>query len=220
MAGIRPLLADPGLAQVTARATLTRDDLDLAGRHDALAAEGFRSIGFAPVRVGAGALGDDDWPRWLAASVALGERELAVIRDGGDTTFDNFSVALRRLEAGSSSPYPCGAGGGYASVSTAGQWYACHRAIGDDDYLLGDHRWGRRRPGPPAAVPGGPPRRAGRALPQLLGPLPVQRRVPPGGRHPHRRRRATPSAAWLEFCLDAYCVVSSERPGWFQKGGA
>ncbi|MEA2703739.1 MAG: uncharacterized protein QOD63_1684, partial [Actinomycetota bacterium] len=132
MSGIRPLLADPGLAQVTARATLTRDDLDLAGRHDALAAEGFRSIGFAPVRVGAGALGDDDWPRWLAASVALGERELDVIRGGGDTTFDNFGVALRRLEAGSSSPYPCGAGGGYASVSTAGQWYACHRAIGDD----------------------------------------------------------------------------------------
>ena len=25
---------------------------------------------------------------------------------------------------------------------------------------------------------------------------------------------------WLEFCLDAYCVVSSERPEWFAHGGS
>ena len=219
MAGIRPLLADSGLAQVTARATLTRDDLDLAGRHDALAAEGFRSIGFAPVRVGAGALGDDDWPRWLAASIALGERELAVIRDGGDTTFDNFSVALRRLEAGSSSPYPCGAGGGYASVSTAGHWYACHRAIGDDDYLLGD----------PGGVAVDPARQQ-----RFLEAHHVERVEPcrscwarylcSGGCHQEADTRTDAACdairGWLEFCLDAYCVVSSERPEWFQKGGA
>jgi uncharacterized protein len=80
---VRPLLAAPGAAVVTARATLTCDDLDLAGRYDALAAEGFPAIGFAPVRVGVGALGDDHWPAWLDASIALGERELAAIRAGG-----------------------------------------------------------------------------------------------------------------------------------------
>ncbi len=218
MAGIRPLLGDPGLAQVTARATLTRDDLDLVGRHDALAAEGFRSIGFAPVRVGAGALGDTDWPRWLDASVALGERELDVIRGGGDTTFDNFSVALRRLEAGSSSPYPCGAGGGYASVSTAGQWYACHRAIGDDDYLLGD-----------GAAPVDPSRQR-----RFLEAHHVERVEPcrscwarylcSGGCHQEAGTRTDAACdairGWLEFCLDAYCVVSSERPEYFERGGA
>lgn len=218
MAGVRPLLADPGLAQVTARATLTSDDLDLTGRHDALAAEGFRSIGFAPVRVGAGALGDDEWPRWLAASVALGERELGVIRDGGDTSFDNFSVALRRLDAGSASPYPCGAGGGYASVSTAGQWYACHRAIGDDDYLLGA--------GGLAVDPARQRRFLEAHHVERVDPCRTcwARYLCSGGCHQEADTRTNAACdairGWLEFCLDAYCVVSSERPDWFQKGGA
>ena len=142
-----------------------------------------------------------------------------MIRGGGDTTFDNFSVALRRLEAGSSSPYPCGAGGGYASVSTAGQWYACHRAIGDDDYLLGD--------GGGAAVD---PSRQQR----FLEAHHVERVEPcrscwarylcSGGCHQEADTRTDAACdairGWLEFCLDAYCVVSSERPEWFEKGGA
>ncbi|MGH8903367.1 MAG: radical SAM protein [Egibacteraceae bacterium] len=218
MACVRPLLADPGTAVVTARATLSSDDLDLAGRYDALAAEGFPAIGFAPVRVGFGALGDDHWPRWLDASIALGERELATIRAGGDTAFDNLRVALRRLEAGSSSPYPCGAGGGYASVSTAGRWFACHRAIGEEDYALGDSDGGG----------GVDPARQRR----FLADRHVERVEPcrscwarylcSGGCHQEAATRTTAACdairAWLEFCLDAYCVVSSERPDWFSAG--
>jgi len=49
MAGVRPLLSQPGAAQLSARATVTRDDLDLVGRYDDLAAEGFPS-GSVPVR--------------------------------------------------------------------------------------------------------------------------------------------------------------------------
>lgn len=217
MAHVRPLLAHPGQAEVSARATLTRDDLDLTGRHDALAAEGFRSIGFAPVRVGVGALGDSDWPRWLAASVALGERELSVIRGGGDTTFDNFRVALRRLDAGSSSPYPCGAGGGYASVSTAGQWFACHRAIGDDDYLLGD--------GDVAVDPARQQRFLEAHHVERVEPCRScwARYLCSGGCHQEAATRTDAACdairGWLEFCLDAYCVVSSERPAWFGRGG-
>jgi uncharacterized protein len=218
MARVRPLLADPGLAEVSARATLTGGDLDLAGRHDALAAEGFRSIGFAPVRVGRGALGDGDWPRWLAASTALAERELGAIRRGGDTTFDNFRVALRRLDAGSSSPYPCGAGGGYASVSTAGQWFACHRAIGDDDYLLGD--------GGVAVEPARQQRFLEAHHVERVEPCRScwARYLCSGGCHQEAATRTDAACdairGWLEFCLDAYCVVSSERPEWFGSGGA
>ncbi len=213
MARVRPLLAEPGAAVVTARATVTSDDLDLARRYDALAAEGFPTVGFAPVRVGFGALGDDDWPRWLGASVALGERELARIRAGGDTAFDNLRVALRRLDAGSSSPYPCGAGGGYASVSTAGRWFACHRAIGEEDYALGD------------AAGGADPARQRR----FLADRHVERVEPcrscwarylcSGGCHQEAATRTVAACdairGWLEFCLDAYCVVSSQRPDWF-----
>jgi uncharacterized protein len=217
MARVRPLLADPGAAVVTARATLTSFDLDLVGRYDALATEGFPAVGFAPVRIGFGALGDGDWPRWLDASVALGERELGRIRAGGNTAFDNLQVALRRLEAGSSSPYPCGAGGGYASASTAGRWFACHRAIGEEGYALGD------------AGGGADPARQAR----FLADRHIERVEPcrscwarylcGGGCHQEAATRTAAACdairGWLEFCLDAYCVVSSERPGWFTWKG-
>ena len=218
MAGVRPLLADPGTAEISARATLTAADLDLAGRHDDLAAEGFRSIGFAPVRVGEGAFGAADWPRWLAAAIALAERELQVILQGGDTTFDNLRVALRRLEVGSSSPYPCGAGGGYASVSTAGRWYACHRAIGDDEYLLGD--------GDVAVDPARQRRFLEARHVERVEPCRScwARYLCSGGCHQEVGTRTDAACnairGWLEFCLDAYCVVSSERPEWFARGGS
>ncbi|MGI9000919.1 MAG: radical SAM protein [Pseudonocardia sp.] len=220
LANVGPLLAEPGYASVTARATVWRDDLDLVGRHAALTAVGFTSIGFSPVRLGWGALRDEDWPRWTAASIALGEQELAAVRAGAETTFDNFAVALRRLHAGSSSPFPCGAGGGYASVSTDGQWYACHRAVGSPEYALGD-----------ATTHVDPARQL-----RFLTERHVERVEPcrscwarylcSGGCHQEASTRTDAACdairSWLEFCLDAYCVLSSERPDWFgpRAGGA
>jgi uncharacterized protein len=123
-------------------------------------------------------------------------------------------VALRRLDAGSSSPYPCSAGGGYASVSTAGRWFACHRAIGEEDYALGDI----------GSKGGADPARQR----QFLAVRHVERVEPcrrcwarylcSGGCHQEAATRTTAACdairGWLEFCLDAYCVVSSERPDW------
>ena len=213
LAAVGPLLADPGAATVSARATVTADDLDLAGRYDDLTAAGFRQIGFSPVRLGFGALGDADWPRWTAASITLGERALADLRAGRETGFDNFTTALRRLHAGSSSPFPCGAGGGYASVSTEGRWYACHRAVGNEEYALGDR-----------ATPVDPRRQR-----TFLTLRHVERIEPcsgcwarylcSGGCHQEASARTDASCtairSWLDFCLDAYCVVSAERPDWF-----
>jgi uncharacterized protein len=213
LAAVGPLLADPGAATVSARATVTADDLDLAERYDDLTAAGFRRIGFSPVRLGFGALGDADWPRWTAASITLGERALADLRAGRETGFDNFTTALRRLHAGSSSPFPCGAGGGYASVSTEGRWYACHRAVGNEEYALGDR-----------ATPVDPRRQR-----TFLTLRHVERIEPcsgcwarylcSGGCHQEASARTDASCtairSWLDFCLDAYCVVSAERPDWF-----
>ncbi len=218
LAGVGPLLDDPGAATVTARATVTADDLYLPGRYDDLTAAGFRRIGFSPVRLGFGALGDEDWPRWTRASTDLGERALAELRAGGDTGFDNLATALRRVHAGSSSPFPCGAGGGYASVSTEGRWYACHRAVGDEDYALGH---GSAQDG---AAPVDPQRQ------RTFLTLRHVERVDPcrscwarylcsGGCHQEAPARTDASCtairSWLDFCLDAYCVLSSERPDWF-----
>jgi uncharacterized protein len=213
LAQVGPLLDDPGAATVTARATVTADDLDLVGRYDDLVAAGFGRIGFSPVRLGFGALGDADWPRWTAASVELGERALTDLRAGRETAFDNVTTALRRLHAGSSSPFPCGAGGGYASVSTEGRWYACHRAIGDERYALGE-----------GSTPVDPQRqRAFLTLRHVERIDPCRscwaRYLCSGGCHQEAAARTDASCTairtWLDFCLDAYCVLSTERPDWF-----
>jgi uncharacterized protein len=213
LARVRPLLADPGLAVVSARATVTAEDVDLARRHDALVAEGFAVVGFSPVRTGSGAFTDDTWPRWLAAAVDLGERCLVDILAGRACAFDNLAVALRQIDAGASSPYPCGAGGGYFSVATDGEWFACHRAVGDGRFALDDGRGGID---------------AARQQRFLLDHH-VERVEPcrrcwarylcSGGCH-HEADTRTDAACdairgWLEFCLDAYCTVSAHRPEWF-----
>lgn len=213
LGGVRPLLADPGRAVVSARATVTADDVDLARRLDALVAEGFTTVGFSPVRMGAGAFTEATWPRWLAASVGLGERCLADILAGGACPFDNLAVALRQIDAGASSPYPCGAGGGYFSVATDGEWFACHRAIGDPRFALDDGRGGvdverQRRFLVEHHVHHAEPCRSCWA-----------RYLCSGGCH-HEAGSRTDAAcdairSWLEFCLDAYCAVSARRPEWF-----
>lgn len=68
VSGIAPLLADPGEARVAARATVTRDDLDIAERIAWLNELGFIEAGVAPVRSGPRAdlvLREDDWPVFL-----------------------------------------------------------------------------------------------------------------------------------------------------------
>jgi len=213
IAGIAPLLAEPGLATVTARATVTAGHLDLTARYDELVAEGFGRVGFSPVRLGFGALGEADWPKWTEASTALAERELGVLLGGGGTGYDNFITALRRLHGGWSAPFPCGAGGGYASVSTEGRWYACHRAIGNEEYALGD--------GDTAVDPA----RQG----TFLADRHVDRIEPcntcwarylcSGGCHQEAPARSDASCSairdWLDYCLDAYCTLSAARPEWF-----
>jgi uncharacterized protein len=192
---------------------VTTGRLVLTSRYDALAAEGFPRSGFSPVRLGFGALGDADWTAWTTASVALAERELAVLLAGGDTGYDNFVTALRRLHGGWAAPFPCGAGGGYASVATDGRWYACHRAIGNDEYALGD----ADRPVDPARQQA------------FLAARHVERVEPcrgcwarylcSGGCHQEAPARTDASCdairAWLEFCLDAYCTLQDARPDWF-----
>jgi uncharacterized protein len=213
IAGVAALLADPGQSMVTARATVVHGHLNLTERYDELTAHGFSRVGFSPVRVGFGALTEQDWPVWTGESIALAERELTTLLDGADTGYDNFATALRRLHAGASSPFPCGAGGGYASVSTDGRWYACHRAIGDDDYALG-------RDGVEVD-----PRRqldflSARHV-DTIEPCSTcwARYLCSGGCHHEAPARTDASCHairdWLDFCLDAYCALSSARPEWF-----
>jgi uncharacterized protein len=140
-AAITPLLERPGRAKINARATVTRFSLDMERSFDAIALLGFGDIGFAPLKLGpqtAGGLQEEDWPVYLDHLIRLARRELRGALQGAPVRLANFAVALKQLHRGASSPYPCGAGGGYFSVAANGDWYTCHRAIGVDAFHVGD----------------------------------------------------------------------------------
>lgn len=205
---VAPLLAAPGKVKLAARATVTRNNLDIGAAIEALSGLGFREIGFAPLRVGppgSGALREEDWPGYLAALIAASRRELARLKRGLPIRLTNLAVALKQLHRGAASPYPCGAGGGYFSVSAAGRWYACHRAIGEEDYALGSNAAGldaaRRRE---FVV-----RRHVHAQSDCRSCW--ARYLCSGGCHQEASARTTASCdfirGWLSFCLAAYCEL-------------
>lgn len=212
------LLADPGLASVAARATVTRDDFNLGERFEAILSLGFPEVGFAPLRAagpGGGALRDDDWPKYLDAIVGLAKSELQKAYDGAPIRLTNFAVALKQLYRGASSPYPCGAGGGYFSVAANGDWYACHRAIGSSQYRMGDNGGvdsNRRREFLAARHVHSQP-----ACRQCWA-----RYLCSGGCHQEASSRSDSSCgfirSWLEFCLGAYCELTERKPAFFEGG--
>jgi uncharacterized protein len=212
--GIAPLLAEPGKARIAARATVTRDHLDLAAAASAIRALGFPEVGFAPLRASpaGGALRAEDWPRYLTALVDVAQSEVAGAVAGRPITLTNIAIALKQLHHGASAPYPCGAGGGYFSVSTQGRWYACHRAIGAPDYELGDNHGldaeKRRRFLQQHHVHAQTDCRACWA-----------RYLCSGGCHQEARSRTAASCdfirGWLEFCLASYCELIERRPDYF-----
>jgi uncharacterized protein len=214
----RPLLANPGLAIIAARATVNRCDLNLSARFEAILSMGFREVGFAPLRAAqpAGdALRDEDWPKYLAALVEVAKSELQRACNGASIRLSNFAVALKQLYRGASSPYPCGAGGGYFSVAANGDWYACHRAIGSSKFRMGDNGGldvDRRREFLAARhVHAQPACRTCWA-----------RYLCSGGCHQEASSRTESSCGfirgWLEFCLGAYCELAEQRPEFFGEG--
>jgi uncharacterized protein len=206
------LLANPGSAQIAARATVKAGDFNLQERLDAIVALGFQDIGFAPLRSAGpdqGALRDEDWSRYLLALIAVARSELA--RAGGHSSIrlTNLAVALKQLHRGASSPYPCGAGGGYFSVAANGDWYACHRAIGSPAFRMGDAGGldgARRRDFLSARHVHSQP-----ACRQCWA-----RYLCSGGCHQEASTRTDSSCGfirgWLKFCLGAYCELSARAP--------
>lgn len=212
--GIGALLADPGRARIAARATVTRDNLDLETAFGDIRALGFHEVGFAPLRTSpsAGAIYGDEWQLYLDALLRVARREMTVALDGGRIELSNLAVALKQLHRGASAPYPCGAGGGYFSVSAEGRWYACHRAIGAPAYELGDND------GLDAEK-----RRTFLAQRHVHAQTDCRvcwaRYLCSGGCHQEASTRNAASCgfirAWLDFCLAAYCELLDARPDYF-----
>ena len=209
------LLADPGLARVTARATVRAGTFDLRERFEAIVGLGFQEVGFAPLRAagpGAGALTEQDWEPYLRALIDVATFELPRAYRAAPIRLSNFAIALKQLYRGASSPYPCGAGGGYFSVGADGDWFACHRAVGSDRFRIGDN--------------GGldaDRRRAFLVAGHVHAQAPCRtcwaRYLCSGGCHQEASSRTDSSCGfvrgWLEFCLQAYCALVRESPEFF-----
>jgi uncharacterized protein len=206
---IAPLLADPGRAQIAARATVTRNDLDLAARFHDILALGFKEVGFSPLRADGGkgeSLRDADWLVYLEALKSVAQGETNRLASGLPIRLSNFAIALKQIARGASSPYPCGAGGGYFSVGANGTWYACHRAIGSDAFALGDSR-GLDATRRETFL------RARHVHAQAPCNACWARYLCSGACHQEAPERSQASCdfirGWLEFCLAAYCEISS-----------
>jgi uncharacterized protein len=135
-----PLLRNPGRARITARATITRQDLRVLERVEALADSGFAEVGVSPLRTSPTpslALKEEDWPVLLEEMIRAGEAERQRFRAGQELRFSNLAVALKQLHAGYCKPLPCGAAASYVSVSARGEYFTCHRAVGDPRFHLG-----------------------------------------------------------------------------------
>jgi uncharacterized protein len=204
-----PLLANPGHAQIAARATVARHNFDLEQRFNDILALGFAEVGFSPLRMdkgGGDALGDGDWLPYLNALTHVANGELARLRHGLPIRLSNLAIALKQLARGASSPYPCGAGGGYFSVASDGRWYACHRAIGSSEFEMGDSAGLNE-------IRRGAFLEERHVHAQAACQRCWARYLCSGSCHQEATARSDSSCGfvrgWLDFCLSAYCELST-----------
>lgn len=211
---LAPLLARPGGARIAGRMTVQSGAFDLQRRLDAIWALGFAEAGVSPLRMTAngGALHAQDWSGYLAQLTAVARGELTRAKAGCPIRLSNFAIALKQIDAGACSPYPCGAGGGYFSLAANGDWYTCHRAIGNAGFRVGTSRGldeGARR----AFVV----ERHVHAVADCRSCW--ARYLCSGGCHQEADARSPQGCdfirSWLEFCLASYCELTTANPTYF-----
>jgi uncharacterized protein len=213
-----PLLARQRRMQVSARVTVTPQNLGLRTTLDALLDAGFHSVGFSPMLAsptGSGQMSRADLEAMLGQMQACGLECESRILAGQRYPFANLITALREIHRGTHRPYPCGAGAGYLGVSADGELAACHRFVGDAGRSFGDLSRGVDSQ-----------RQAG-----WLQERHVHRQEPcrscwarylcGGGCHHEVIHRGRPACdyirGWLHYCLQAYARLLAGRPDFFDS---
>lgn len=219
-AGLEKILTRSG-AHVSIRATVTPRTGPLLPILDSLLELGAHEVGFAPVLVSpnpALAFAEEDFAALLAHMIACGEAAKTALLDRRRYPFSNFETGLHEIARGSHRPYSCSAAAGYGSVSADGGLFACHRAIDDAAFRIGD-------------LQSGPDDEARRAF---LDDRHVLRQDPcrtcwarflcGGGCHHEVSARGRPGCdyirGWLRFLLASYAEISELRPAYFQEPDA
>ena len=140
MKRLSPLLRRQCRMQVSARVTVTPENLNLAETLDDFISAGFHNVGFSPMLSspnGQGEMQKPDLERMLMAMIECGEVFERKTIAGERYPFANMLNALNEIGKGTHRPYPCGAGAGYLGVSADGDLAACHRFVGDDEGAMG-----------------------------------------------------------------------------------
>jgi len=211
MKRVAPLLKMQQRMQVTARVTVTPQNLSLRRTLDTLIAAGFHSVGFSPMLsapTGEGEMQSEDLELMLGEMIDCGREYERASRSGRRYPFANMVNAMREIHRGTHRPYPCGAGAGYLGVSAEGDLAACHRFVGDEEGAMGSLDDGVDLS-----------RQA-----DWLAARHVHRQEPcqscwarylcGGGCHHEVIRRGRPACdyirGWLHYCLEAYLRLSSE----------
>ena len=189
--------------------TVRSGRFELKRRLEAVWSLGFAEAGVAPLRVTAdhSELSDDRWPAYRDQLIDVAREELAraearpansadQFRDSAqaDPCRREFTLSMRRRRR-------------LFSIAPAdGDWYACHRAIGDARYRLGS----------PSALDADR-RRSFLAERHVHAKVDCRlcwaRYLCSGGCHQEAEARTEASCDfirdWLDFCLASYCELSS-----------
>ncbi len=218
-ARLGPLAARADRIKLSARVTVTPDNLDIPATVAALSELGFASVGVSPMLAsptGAGALGAADFPRLLGAMEAAGEDWLAATIAGRPHAFANLATALRELHLGRPRSHSCGAVRDYLAVDAEGRYAACHRFVNDPLGGMGDL----------AAGPDEPARQRFLAERQVGAQADCAacwaRRLCGGGCHHEVLHAGRPACdfvrGWLDYAIGAYGRLTAARPDWFGDG--
>lgn len=122
------------------RVTLTRESTDVARIVRHLVAAGFVEVGVSPVATGRKRFDLDakDLEAVLEGFRALSEDFVVWAERGRIFPFSNVKRLMEQIAAGQPRPTPCGAGTALAAADDKGDWYACHRLVGQPAFRIGD----------------------------------------------------------------------------------
>jgi uncharacterized protein len=216
IANVTPLLALQRHMQVSARVTVTPQNLRLSETLDQLIGLGFHSVGFSPMLsspTGRDQMNSPELELMLEQMIECGEKFERQTVAGRRYPFSNMVNAMREIHKGTHRPFPCGAGASYLGVSAEGQLFACHRFVDDERGALGDIAIGVNQG----------------LQEKWLDERHVHRQEPcrscwarymcGGGCHHEVINRGRPACdyvrGWLHYCLQAYVRLSGQRPDYF-----
>ncbi|MGA8429371.1 MAG: SPASM domain-containing protein [Candidatus Sulfotelmatobacter sp.] len=218
MSRVQPLLQRQQRMQVSARVTVTPQNLELRKTLDTFIRMGFHSVGFSPMLSspdGTQEMGSTDLREMLRQMIDCGTEFERRVLQGDRYPFLNMLNAVREIHKGTHRPYPCGAGAGYLGVSADGGLYACHRFVGDEAGRMGDLGGGIDRD----------KRNRWLAERHVHFQSPCRecwaRYLCGGGCHHEVLQRGRPACdyirGWLEYCLQAYIRLLEKRPEYFSS---